>query len=199
MLDAVVDRREMRDWIIRALGFTYNPEGRLTALQGRAHFRHNGDGVLNLPAAEARPKFNDHAQSARPRAVLPAFRDELRRVGQIPLQPRPRDARDQARARQRHAPAPTPRRPAYFIPLSPDRRHERQGLDRGDARKHHARGRTARGALHLAAPRLGHGARARRRPRNLARTSSRATRRACARRPKRSSASRARSRPSSSR
>src|SRR5687768_6312064 len=29
MLDAVVDRREQRDWIRRALDFTYNPEGRL--------------------------------------------------------------------------------------------------------------------------------------------------------------------------
>ena len=29
MLDAVVDRREMRDWIRSALDFTYNPEGRL--------------------------------------------------------------------------------------------------------------------------------------------------------------------------
>src|ERR671915_1183597 len=29
MLDAVVDRREMRDWIVGALDFTYNPEGRL--------------------------------------------------------------------------------------------------------------------------------------------------------------------------
>ena len=29
MLDAVVDRREMRDWIKSALDFTYNPEGRL--------------------------------------------------------------------------------------------------------------------------------------------------------------------------
>ncbi|MET0625792.1 MAG: acetyl-CoA carboxylase, carboxyltransferase subunit beta [Pyrinomonadaceae bacterium] len=29
MLDAVVDRRQMRDWIKSALDFTYNPEGRL--------------------------------------------------------------------------------------------------------------------------------------------------------------------------
>ncbi|HZB47330.1 MAG TPA: hypothetical protein VE360_18865, partial [Pyrinomonadaceae bacterium] len=50
MLDAVVDRREMRDWIVRALGFAYNPEGRLQPFRAEPTSG-NGDGVLNPPVA----------------------------------------------------------------------------------------------------------------------------------------------------
>ena len=51
MLDAVVDRREMRDWIVRALGFAYNPEGRLQPFKAEPTSG-NGAGVLNSPPAE---------------------------------------------------------------------------------------------------------------------------------------------------
>lgn len=51
MLDAVVDRREIRDWIVRALGFTYNPEGRLQPFKAEPT-SNNGVGVLNAPPAE---------------------------------------------------------------------------------------------------------------------------------------------------
>jgi acetyl-CoA carboxylase carboxyl transferase subunit beta len=51
MLDAVVDRREMRDWIISALNFTYNPEGLLQPFKAEPTSS-NGDGVLNAPQAE---------------------------------------------------------------------------------------------------------------------------------------------------
>ncbi len=63
MLDAVVDRREMRDWIIRALDFTYNPEARLKPFRAELP-NGNGAGTLNTsdvegpapqPEAEARP------------------------------------------------------------------------------------------------------------------------------------------------
>jgi acetyl-CoA carboxylase carboxyl transferase subunit beta len=45
MLDAVVDRREMRDWIIRALNFMYNPEGQLKPFKAELP-QSNGAGVL---------------------------------------------------------------------------------------------------------------------------------------------------------
>ncbi|HEX8290385.1 MAG TPA: acetyl-CoA carboxylase, carboxyltransferase subunit beta [Pyrinomonadaceae bacterium] len=51
MLDAVVDRREMRDWIVRALDFTYNPEGRLQPFKAEPASG-NGGGLLNAPQAE---------------------------------------------------------------------------------------------------------------------------------------------------
>ncbi len=51
MLDAVVDRREIRDWIIGALGFTYNPEGRLQPFKAEPTSA-NGGGVLNPSVAE---------------------------------------------------------------------------------------------------------------------------------------------------
>jgi acetyl-CoA carboxylase carboxyl transferase subunit beta len=51
MLDAVVDRREMRDWIVRALGFAYNPEGRLLPFKAEPTSG-NGVGVLNASPAE---------------------------------------------------------------------------------------------------------------------------------------------------
>ena len=51
MLDAVVDRREIRDWIVRALGFAYNPGGRPQPFKAEPTSA-NGDGVLNPPAAE---------------------------------------------------------------------------------------------------------------------------------------------------
>jgi acetyl-CoA carboxylase carboxyl transferase subunit beta len=56
MLDAVVDRRELRDWIVRALGFTYNPEGRLQPFKAEPTSG-NGDGLLNAsPAAQPEVK-----------------------------------------------------------------------------------------------------------------------------------------------
>jgi hypothetical protein len=51
MLDAVVDRREMRDWIKSALDFTYNPEGRLKSFRAELP-NGNGDGA----PAVARPE-----------------------------------------------------------------------------------------------------------------------------------------------
>jgi acetyl-CoA carboxylase carboxyl transferase subunit beta len=52
MLDAVVDRREMRDWIVRALDFTYNPEGRLQPFKAELNAGQNGDGTLGAAPAE---------------------------------------------------------------------------------------------------------------------------------------------------
>src|ERR671921_742607 len=52
MLDEVVDRREMRDWIKRALDFTYNPEGRLKPFRAELS---NGNGAT-APNAEPRPE-----------------------------------------------------------------------------------------------------------------------------------------------
>ena len=52
MLDAVVDRREMRDWIVRALDFTYNPEGQLKPFKAELNPGQNGAGLLNAPPAE---------------------------------------------------------------------------------------------------------------------------------------------------
>jgi len=60
MLDAVVDRREMRDWIARALDFTYNPEGRLQPFKAELP-NANGDGVLNAPPAE-RPEVKTESK-----------------------------------------------------------------------------------------------------------------------------------------
>src|SRR5829696_2126826 len=51
MLDAVIDRREMRDWLKGALDFTYNPDGRLKPFRAGLPVG-NGVGVLNPPAAE---------------------------------------------------------------------------------------------------------------------------------------------------
>ncbi|HEX8188726.1 MAG TPA: acetyl-CoA carboxylase, carboxyltransferase subunit beta [Pyrinomonadaceae bacterium] len=51
MLDAVVDRREMRDWIVRALDFTYNPEGQLKPFKAEPTSA-NGAGSLSTPPAE---------------------------------------------------------------------------------------------------------------------------------------------------
>lgn len=64
MLDAVVDRREMRDWIIRALDFTYNPEGRLKPFKAElSAAAANGDGAPSdsrddkrAPQAETMPE-----------------------------------------------------------------------------------------------------------------------------------------------
>ena len=52
MLDAVVDRREMRDWIKRALDFTYNPEGQLKPFKANLNTGQNGDGAPNATPAE---------------------------------------------------------------------------------------------------------------------------------------------------
>jgi acetyl-CoA carboxylase carboxyl transferase subunit beta len=52
MLDAVIDRREMRDWIVRALDFTYNPEGQLKPFKAELNTGQNGAGALNTPSAE---------------------------------------------------------------------------------------------------------------------------------------------------
>ena len=51
MLDAVVDRREMRDWIKSALDFTYNPEGRLKPFRAELP-NGNGAGSLTQQPAE---------------------------------------------------------------------------------------------------------------------------------------------------
>jgi acetyl-CoA carboxylase carboxyl transferase subunit beta len=51
MLDAVVDRRQMRDWIVRALDFTYNPEGRLKPFRAELM---NANGVGTEPREEKR-------------------------------------------------------------------------------------------------------------------------------------------------
>ena len=55
MLDAVVDRREMRDWVVRALDFTYNPEGRLKPFRAELP---NGNGASSLAPQPA----EDHAK-----------------------------------------------------------------------------------------------------------------------------------------
>src|SRR5918998_439422 len=52
MLDAVIDRREMRDWIVRALDFTYNPEGRLQPFKAELNAGQNGDATLSVTPAE---------------------------------------------------------------------------------------------------------------------------------------------------
>src|ERR1044071_1915034 len=52
MLDAVIDRREMRDWIIRALDFAYNPGGRTKPFKAELPAVGNGAGVLNAPPVE---------------------------------------------------------------------------------------------------------------------------------------------------
>jgi acetyl-CoA carboxylase carboxyl transferase subunit beta len=52
MLDEVVDRRQMRDWIVRALDFTYNPEGRPHPFKAELNPGQNGDGVLNASPTE---------------------------------------------------------------------------------------------------------------------------------------------------
>ena len=53
MLDAVVDRREMRDWLKRALDFTYNPEGRLKPFRAELP---NGNGAgTNAPQLPEEP------------------------------------------------------------------------------------------------------------------------------------------------
>ena len=62
MLDAVVDRREMRDWIVRALDFTYNPEGRLKPFKAELNTGQNGDGVLNPSPAE-QPKISTEVKN----------------------------------------------------------------------------------------------------------------------------------------
>ncbi|MDT5295368.1 MAG: acetyl-CoA carboxylase carboxyl transferase subunit beta [Acidobacteriota bacterium] len=59
MLDAVVDRREMRDWIIRALNFTYNPESQFQPLKPEHPFKlelpqGNGSGFLPAHLLDAR-------------------------------------------------------------------------------------------------------------------------------------------------
>ncbi|HEX8336825.1 MAG TPA: acetyl-CoA carboxylase, carboxyltransferase subunit beta [Pyrinomonadaceae bacterium] len=61
MLDAVVDRREMRDWIVRALDFTYNPEGRLHPFKAEPASG-NGGGALDAPQAEP-PLVKSEAQT----------------------------------------------------------------------------------------------------------------------------------------
>ncbi|HEX8499377.1 MAG TPA: hypothetical protein VF659_02205, partial [Pyrinomonadaceae bacterium] len=52
MLDAVVDRRQLRDWIKSALDFTYNPEGRLKPFRAELPGG-NGDGAPAVPRPEA--------------------------------------------------------------------------------------------------------------------------------------------------
>ncbi len=50
MLDAVVDRRHMRDWIKSALDFTYNPEGGLKPFRVEPASS-NGDGPASAERA----------------------------------------------------------------------------------------------------------------------------------------------------
>jgi len=64
MLDAVVDRREMRDWIVRALNFLYNPEGRLKPFKAELS---SGNG-LGLPAEQPDGDTAAAAATAAPRA-----------------------------------------------------------------------------------------------------------------------------------
>jgi acetyl-CoA carboxylase carboxyl transferase subunit beta len=45
MLDAVIDRREMRDWIARALDFAYNPGGQPKPFKAELPATGNGDGA----------------------------------------------------------------------------------------------------------------------------------------------------------
>jgi acetyl-CoA carboxylase carboxyl transferase subunit beta len=66
MLDDVVDRRRMRDWIVRALDFTYNPEGQLKPFKAELNNGPNGAGVLNPAPAEdlpLQPEVKTEAQS----------------------------------------------------------------------------------------------------------------------------------------
>jgi acetyl-CoA carboxylase carboxyl transferase subunit beta len=64
MLDAVVDRREMREWIIRALNFMYNPEGRLKPFKAELSSS-NGTGTLNTTLPESHDDVDEeHAQHA---------------------------------------------------------------------------------------------------------------------------------------
>jgi acetyl-CoA carboxylase beta subunit len=56
MLDAVIDRRRMRDWIVRALDFTYNPEGSPKPFKAELNTGPNGAGALNVLPAEDRPQ-----------------------------------------------------------------------------------------------------------------------------------------------
>jgi acetyl-CoA carboxylase carboxyl transferase subunit beta len=55
MLDAVIDRREMRDWIARALDFMYNPEGLLKPFKAEPASG-NGDGLLNATSPASQPE-----------------------------------------------------------------------------------------------------------------------------------------------
>jgi hypothetical protein len=59
MLDAVVDRRQMRDWIKSALDFTYNPEGRLKPFKAELA---SSNGVSAPNAARPEPTAEDRAQ-----------------------------------------------------------------------------------------------------------------------------------------
>jgi acetyl-CoA carboxylase carboxyl transferase subunit beta len=59
MLDAVVDRRQMRDWIVSALNFTYNPEGRLKPFRAELP---NGNGAGTLNATRPESPAEDRAQ-----------------------------------------------------------------------------------------------------------------------------------------
>jgi acetyl-CoA carboxylase carboxyl transferase subunit beta len=67
MLDAVIDRREMRDWIIRALNFMYNPAGQFKQLKPALPLG-NGAGYLpELSTATNEPEGQqeDHPQQTK--------------------------------------------------------------------------------------------------------------------------------------
>ncbi len=54
MLDAVVDRREMRDFIIKSLDFMFNPEVQFKPVRAGLPQTGNGDGLLPESTAESR-------------------------------------------------------------------------------------------------------------------------------------------------
>jgi acetyl-CoA carboxylase carboxyl transferase subunit beta len=56
MLDAVIDRRQMRDWIVRALDFTYNPEAQPKPFKAELNTGQNGAGAPNILPAEDHPQ-----------------------------------------------------------------------------------------------------------------------------------------------
>jgi acetyl-CoA carboxylase carboxyl transferase subunit beta len=67
MLDAVVDRREMRDWIVRALDFTYNPGGQPKPF--KAELPAVGNGAGTLPKQEPREEKPARQPESEPPAV----------------------------------------------------------------------------------------------------------------------------------
>ena len=65
MLDDVVDRRELRDWIIRAFKFMYNPEVHFQPLKPELSLG-NGDGALPkklLGSLSAKPEEKQEEKS----------------------------------------------------------------------------------------------------------------------------------------
>jgi acetyl-CoA carboxylase carboxyl transferase subunit beta len=59
MLDAVVDRREMREFIIKSLGFMFNPEVQYKPVRAELPQGANGDGPPAEPPAEAQLRIKN--------------------------------------------------------------------------------------------------------------------------------------------